>query len=196
MLTYTNRLKKLILPEYGRNIQNMVDYCIGIEDRAERNFCAATIVDSMEILFPATGDREEYRRKLWDHLAIMSDFQLDVDYPVEPVDRRVFDNGPEAIEPMRPGTMPMRHYGRIIPAMVDVACSMPEGDERDALITLVANQMKKTMMADSPDSVNDMRILKDLRAMSHGAIEADPERIRLVDFKTAPTPSGKKKKKK
>lgn len=99
MLTYTNRLKKLILPEYGRNIQNMVDYCTAIEDRDERNICAATIVDAMQTLFPATGDAEEYRRKLWDHLAIMSNFMLDVDYPYELVDRRVFGDKPDPCRP-------------------------------------------------------------------------------------------------
>lgn len=196
MLTYSNRLKKLILPEYGRNIQNMVDHCLTIADRDERNMCARTIIESMYTLFPPTGDPEEYRRKLWDHLAIMSDFGLDVDYPVPPVDRRVFDNGPDPVSIERTGFMSMRHYGNLIPKLVMTAAEMPEGDERDALITLVANQMKKTMMAANPEGVDDMRILKDLRALSHGLIAADPARIHLQEYKTAPTPSGKKKKKK
>lgn len=196
MLTYTNRLKKLILPEYGRNIQNMVDYCQTIADRDERNACAATIIASMQTLFPATGDAEEYRRKLWDHLAIMSNFELDIDYPYEIVDRRVFDNGPDPVPAERPGSIAYRHYGRLIPALIATAVEMEPGAPRDALITLVANQMKKTMMASNPESADDMRILKDLRALSHGAIEADPEKIRLQEFKHAPTPSGRKKKKK
>ena len=196
MLTYNNRLKKLVLPEYGRNIQNMVDYCVTIEDRDERNLCAATIVDSMHTLFPATGDAEEYRRKLWDHLAIMSDFNLDVDYPCEVVDRRIFDDGPDAVPAERPGSFPYRHYGRLIPRLIETAVSMPDGEERDALITLVANQMKKTLLASNPEGVDDQRILNDVRAISHGAIKADPERICLQEFRHAPTPSGRKKKKK
>ncbi len=196
MLTYTNRLKKLILPEYGRNIQNMVDYCTTIEDRDERNICAATIVDAMQTLFPATGDADEYRRKLWDHLAIMSNFTLDVDYPYELVDRRVFGDKPDPVPAERPGSFPYRHYGRLIPRLIDTASAMEPGEERDALVTLIANQMKKTLMANNPEGVDDMRVLNDLRAMSHGVIEADPEHIYLHEFKHAPTPSGRKNKKK
>ncbi len=196
MLTYNNRLKKLVLPEYGRNIQNMVDYCTTIEDREERNICATTIIDAMMTLFPASGDIEEYRRKLWDHLAIMSDFTLDVDYPYEIVDRLVFGDMPEPVPAERPGSFPYRHYGRLIPRLIETAVSMEDGDERNALITLVANQMKKTLMAANPEGVDDRRVLNDLRAMSHGAIDADPERIYLHEFKQAPTPSGRKKKKK
>lgn len=196
MLTYTNRLKKLVLPEYGRNIQNMVDYCCTIENRDERNQCASAIIEAMQILFPATGDVDEYTHKLWDHLAIMSDFTLDVDYPCEVVDKKVFDNGPEAVPAERPGSFAYRHYGRLIPRMIEIAIGMEEGEERDALVTLIANQMKKTLLASNPGGVEDHRILSDLRGMSHGAIMADADRINLADFKYAPTPSGRKKKKK
>ncbi len=196
MLTYTNRLKKLILPEYGRNIQNMVDYCSTIEDREERNVCASTIVEAMLTLFPATGDAAEYRRKLWDHLAIMSDFSLDIDYPFEPVDSRVFGDKPDPVPAERPGTFTYRHYGRLIPRLIDTASSMEPGEERDALVNLIANQMKKTLMAANPGGVDDTRVLKDLRAMSHGTIEIDQGNIHIHEFKQAPTPSGRKKKKK
>lgn len=98
MLTYTNHLKKLILPEYGRNIQNMVDHCLTLEDREERTACAHTIVRAMMTLFPNnTSDREEYRRKLWDHLLIMSDFKLDIDLPFETVRPETFEGRPEPL---------------------------------------------------------------------------------------------------
>ena len=196
MLTYTNQLRKLVLPEYGRNIQSMVDYCCTIEDRDERNFCAESIVAAMQVLIPATGDAEEYRRKLWDHLAIMSDFSLDVDYPYEPVDRRVFGDGPEPIAVVHTGNMARRHYGELIPRLVDTAVAMEPGEERDALVSLIANQMKKTLLTYTPDGVDDRRVLSDLRQLSHGMLDTDPERVRLQDYKQAPTPSGKKKKKK
>lgn len=196
MLTYTNRLKKLILPEYGRNIQNMVDHCLTIEDRDSRTRCAESIVDSMFILFPPVGDVEEYRRKLWDHLMIMSDFKLDVDSPYQHIDPTVFDQGPNPVPGERPGHLHMRHYGKLIPALIDTACAMEPGEERNALITLVANQMKKTLMASNPEGVDDLRILKDLRIMSHGQIDPETEVLRLQEFKHAPTPSGRKKKRK
>lgn len=196
MLTYTNHLKRLVLPEYGRNIQNMVDHCVTIEDREERNRCAHTIIAAMLTLFPVTGDAEEYRRKLWDHLLIMSDFKLDVDFPFEHVNPAVFDARPEPVPCERPGFMPYRHYGNHIPRLIDAAASMPDGEERDALVYMVANQMKKTLTVDTNDTVEDARVFADLRHMSHGAINIHPETMELEDYKAIPAQTGKKKKKK
>ncbi len=195
MLTYNNHLKRLILPEYGRNIQRMVDHCLTIEDRDERTRCAHSIVAAMLTLFPATGDATEYRRKLWDHLMIMSDFSLDVDCPFEHVERQVFAGAPDPVPAERPGSMPFMNYGKIIPQLIDTAAAMEPGEERDALVLMIAHQMKKTLMGYKLDNVEDRRIFDDLRAMSHGILTLDPEQTHLLDFKQAPTPSGKKKKK-
>lgn len=194
MLTYNNRLKKLVLPEYGRNIQNMVDHCTTIADRDERQLCAETIVNSMLTLFPPTGDADEYRRKLWDHIMIMSDFKLDIDMPYGMVAKETFDEGPAPVPLMRPGKLQFRHYGDIILHLIDTAATMEPGEERDALTNLIANQMKKTLMGDSTEGVDDLRILNDLRYLSHGVLDIDC--VRLLEYKHAPTPSGKKKKKK
>lgn len=195
MLTYNNCLKPLALPEYGRNIQQMVDFCTAIADRDERNRCAAAIIDTMLLLFPAMGDKEEYIRKLWDHIIIMSDYKLDIDLPYAAPDPASFVERPEPM--VRPESTPMRfrHYGAYIARLVDMAAEMPEGDERDALIMLTANQMKKVMLAGNRDGVEDERIFADMRVMSHGAINLDPVTTRLHEFRQAPTPSGKKKKK-
>ncbi|MBP2690492.1 MAG: DUF4290 domain-containing protein [Muribaculaceae bacterium] len=196
MLTYTTHLKKLILPEYGRNIQRMVDHCLTIEDRYERTRCAATIVKTMETLFPIQGNTDAYRRKLWDHLAIMSDFQLDVDVPFELIRPENLDNTPSHID-YDQGDFNYRHYGLLIQRAVAHASEMPEGDERDALVLLLANHMKKLMLAVNSDGVDDEKIFKDLREMSHGAISLRPENVKLHEFKVAPAPAtGKKKKKK
>ena len=82
-MQYTSELKRLVLPEYGRNVQQMVDHCMTIEDKAERTRCANTIINIMGNLFPHLRDIEDFKHKLWDHLAIMSDFKLDIDYPYE-----------------------------------------------------------------------------------------------------------------
>lgn len=196
MLTYTTHLKKLILPEYGRNIQRMVDHCLTIEDRYERTRCAATIVKTMETLFPIQGNTDAYRRKLWDHLAIMSNFQLDVDVPFELIRPENLDNTPSHID-YDQGDFNYRHYGLLIQRAVAHASEMPEGDERDALVLLLANHMKKLMLAVNSDGVDDEKIFKDLREMSHGAISLRPENVKLHEFKVAPAPAtGKKKKKK
>ena len=142
------------------------------------------------------GNTDAYRRKLWDHLAIMSDFQLDVDVPFELIRPENLDNTPSHID-YDQGDFNYRHYGLLIQRAVAHASEMPEGDERDALVLLLANHMKKLMLAVNSDGVDDEKIFKDLREMSHGAISLRPENVKLHEFKVAPAPAtGKKKKKK
>lgn len=196
MLTYTNRLPKLKLPEYGRNIQQMIDHCLTIEDRAERTLCANTIVNAMCTLFPSQGeDKEEHRRKLWDHLFIMSDFKLDVDVPFNHVQSDIFNDGPDHIAIAEPGYMPMRRYGATIVRMIDVASGMEPGDARDELSLLIADHMKKIVVAFARESIDDRRVFEDLRRLSHGTISLDPDKVMLHDFRALPAPSKKKKKK-
>lgn len=195
MLTYNNHLKHLVLPEYGRNIQNMVDHCLTIEDRHERTACANSIVNAMLTLFPVQGDAVEYRRKLWDHIYIMSDFRLDVDGPFDAPQPSSFDQGPDPVPAERTGTMPYRHYGHFIPRLVMAASDMEPGEERDALILMIASQMKKTLLTTHSEGVEDARVFSDLRMMSHGAINISAADLKLNEYTTPPTPSGKKKKK-
>ncbi len=196
MLTYNTQLKPLRLPEYGRNIHQMVEYCVSIPDREERNVCARAIIRAMGNLFPALRDDPEAAPKLWDHLAIMSEFQLDIDYPYEVVTPDRLQTFPEPVR--YPGAfIPMRHYGKMIFDMVAKAASMPEGEERDELVMLIANQMKKLQMAVNKDGVDDAKIFKDLAEISHGSIRLSTETHSLNDYKIAPAPAtGKKKKKK
>ncbi len=196
MLRYNTQQKKLILPEYGRNIQKMVDHCLTIEDRDERTRCARSIIASMGNLFPQLRDQEDFRHKLWDHLAIMSDFKLDIDYPCEVIKPDDLQTKPDMLE-YRTSAIRRRHYGKNIELMIDKATSMEPGEERDALISLLANHMKKVMLSVNKDGVDDAKIFKDLAEFSHGAIMLDAETYHLHEFKEAPAPvTGKKKKKK
>lgn len=195
MLRYNTQMKPLRLPEYGRNIQKMVDFCLTIEDRQERTDCAFAIVKSMANLFPELKSNGQYSHKLWDHLAIMSDFRLDIDYPVEVVQQENLTSRPAPI-PYKDNELRRRHYGRTILSMIDVAAGMEEGTERDALITLVANQMKKLLIETNRDGVDDRRVFNDLRELSQGRIFVDPATLRLNDYIIPVQTSGKKKKKK
>lgn len=197
MLTYNTQLKKLVLPEYGRNIQQMVDYCVTIPDREERTRCAYSIIATMGNLFPQLRDVEDFKHKLWDHLAIMSDFQLDIDYPCEIIRKENLDTLPERVD-YRLSPIRYRHYGKGVELMIAKASVMEEGEERDQLIALIANHMKKLMLAVNKDGVDDAKIFKDLAEYSHGAIRLSPETHRLHEFKEAPQPqpTGKRKKKK
>ncbi len=194
MLTYTSQLKRLILPEYGRNIQRMVDYCLTIENKEERTQCAATIVKTMETLFPVQGDAEAYRRKLWDHLAIMSDFKLDVDLPFELVRPEAFDTCPKPIVDGQ-SEFSYRHYGIILQNAIHQAAELPDGEERNALIFLLADHMKKLAMTISPDGIDDQKIFDNLYHISHGKIRVNSQDVKLDDYKIV-APIGKKKKKK
>lgn len=196
MLTYTNQLPGLKLPEYGRNIHRMLEYCLSIEDREKRTACARSIVDAMNILFPAGGDNPaEHMQKLWDHLFIMSDFALDVDVPYNNVQTHLLDEKPEPLEMPRPSYMPMRRYGSTIVRMIDVASTMLPGESRDELIFMIADHMKKIIVAFCRESVDDARVFDDLRRLSGGAIDIRPGQMMLHEFRALPAPSKKKRRK-
>ena len=141
-MQYTSELKRLVLPEYGRNVQQMVDHCMTIEDKAERTRCANTIINIMGNLFPHLRDIEDFKHKLWDHLAIMSDFKLDIDYPYEIIKKENLHTVPESV-PYQASPIKYRHYGKIMEEMLKKAESMPDGPERSALVSMLANHMKK-----------------------------------------------------
>lgn len=182
------------LPEYGRNIQQMVDHCLTIDDRAERTRCAHSIVDAMLRLFPKIKEQPDCLQTVWDHLAIMSGFRLDVDAPVEMATAESFVARPEPV-PYPGRHIRLRHYGKDIELLVDRAIAMPEGPERDELVYLIANQMKKLLSAANTDRVDDSRVFKDLAEYSHGLIQVAPGSMILNEYKIIAPPSGKKKKK-
>lgn len=194
MLTYNTQQRQLVLPEYGRNIQRMVDHCLTIDDRDERTRCAQAIVGAMANLFPELRSPEN-SHKLWDHLMIMSDFRLDVDFPCQVIAREELSTQPERVGYSQ-GNMRMRHYGRLMQQMIEKVASMPQGPERDEVTLLLANQMKKQMLAVNPDGVEDARIFKDLADMTHGEIRLDPRETHLHEFRAAPVSVAKSKKKK
>lgn len=196
MLNYNTQQKKLILPEYGRNIQQMVEHCLTIEDKAERTRCAHTIIATMSNLFPELRDGEDNQRKLWDHLAIMADFKLDIDWPFEVIQADKLSTLPDKV-PYSVQSIRYRHYGKDIERLIEKAVVMEDGEERTELCRLIANHMKKLMLAVNRDGVDDAKIFKDLAEMSHGAIIITTEQMKLHEFKAAPVQAtGKKKKKK
>ncbi len=195
MLNYNTRLARLILPEYGRNIQRMVDHCLTIEDRDERTQCAYSIVKSMGNLFPELRAPEN-EPKLWDQLSIMSDFRLDIDFPCNVIQAADLHTQPSPVNYTQGGVR-YRHYGQLTQQFVDKVAAMEDGDERNEAIILLANHMKKQMLAVNTDGVDDAKIFKDLAELSHGAIRLSPNELRLHEFKEMPQQAvGKKKKKK
>lgn len=181
-LQYNTQLKKLLLPEYGRNVQQMVDHCLTIKDRAERTRCANTIINIMGNLFPHLRDVDDFKHKLWDHLAIMSDFKLDIDYPYEIIRKENLYTRPEKV-PYRLKPIRYRHYGKSLEEMIKKAADMPDGEEKSYLISLLANHMKKSFLTWNKEVVDDEKIFKDLKEYSRGRISLNQENIKLKEAK-------------
>ena len=169
----------MALPEYGRSIQNMVDYAITIQDRAERQRCANTIINVMGNMFPHLRDVPEFKHKLWDHLAIMSDFKLDIDYPYEIIRKDNLVTKPEPV-PYPNTNIRYRHYGRTMEVLIKKACELPEGDEKRNLVALICNHLKKDYMTWNKDTVDDRKIADDLAELSDGKLQMTDDILKLM----------------
>ena len=177
-MEYNTQRKKMELPEYGRSVQNMVDDALTIEDRAERQRCANTIINIMGSMFPHLRDVPDFKHKLRDHLAIMADFKLDIDYPFEIVKPEDLVIKPEKVA-YPTGAIRYRHYGRFLEGMVKKAVEVEDEEEKKLLINLLAIQMKKDLNNWNKDGIEDQKIVDDLREYSQGAIDLQVEDLRL-----------------
>lgn len=180
-MKYNTAEKHLAQPEYGRNVQNLVDYCVTIEDREERNRCANAIISIMGNLYPQQRDTNDFKHILWDHLAIMSGFKLDVDYPYEVVKEADLETRPPRI-PYVSTRIRSRQYGKIMEQMVGKATEMENSEAKDYLVRSLANQMKRSyVMWNNKDTVSDAKIFKDLAQLSDGLIDLKEGDLKLID---------------
>lgn len=194
-LDYNTQREKLVLPEYGREIQQMVDYAVKLEDREERQRCAESIIVIMDRMFPENRSVEDHDRKLWDHLAIMSNFQLDIDYPFDVSNAVKIATKPEPLKyPMQ--RIPVRHYGAMVFELFDKLKTMEPGEERDALVELTANQMHRDLVLWSHGSSDEEKVASDLARFTDGKIQLDLRHFRFEKFQETPNkmPNGGKKK--
>jgi len=180
-MQYNTQKEKLLLPEYGRNIQNMVDHCVAIADPEERRRCAYAVIDIMGNLFPHLRDVNNFKHILWDHLAIMSDFQLDIEYPYEVIKKEDLYSAPGHLDYSRP-TMRYRHYGKILERMVKIAADMEEGEPREQLIRMLLGQMKRSYTQWNKEA-DDEKIFHDLRDLSKGKIDLNSSHYTIPDIK-------------
>ena len=178
-MQYNTQQKRMPLPEYGRSIQNMVDYALTIQERAERQRCANTIINIMGNMFPHLRDVPDFKHKLWDHLAIMSGFELDIDYPYEIIREDNLVTRPDHI-PYYTSRMRYRHYGRTLEILIKKAIEFPEGNEKRNLVALICNHMKKDYLAWNKDMVDDKKIAEDLYELSDGKLQMTDDIVRLM----------------
>lgn len=198
-MIYNTQRRPLLLSEYGRNVQELIEFCLSLEDREARNLCARGIIGVMRRLTPREANTPEKEQKLWDHLNIMSGFRLDIDFPFPVVTEDEAHPKPTPI-PYSDNKIRWRHYGRNIEKMVSRVAELEDGDDKDALISMLAHQMKKLQLIHNPEGVDDAKILRDLALYSKGKIDLDPATYLLHEFKEAPVPEkgrkgGRKKKK-
>ena len=187
-LDYNTQREKLILPEYGREIQNMVDYAVGLKTKAERQRCAETIV----AMTPQNREATDQKQKLWDHLAIMSDFKLDIDYPFDVSEAKKISTKPEPMSyPMK--KIPVKHYGSLIFELFERLKNMPDGPERNELIRQTANQMKRNLMQWSHGSCDDEKVASDLAKFTDGKVQLDLDHFKFNTVAHEPEKKHKRK---
>lgn len=181
-LEYNSERTTLIIPEYGRHIQKLVDHCVSLASREERNTMAKAIIDVMGNLQPHLRDVPDFKHKLWDQLHIMSDFKLDVDSPYEQPSQEELREKPEPM-PYPKSASKYRFYGTNIQTMIDVALTWEEGDMREALAFAIANHMKKCYLNWNKDHVEDEVIFDHLYELTDGQINFKGREDELVDEK-------------
>lgn len=168
-MEYNTSRASLIFPEYGRAIQQMVNYAKELPTKEERTAAAKTIVNAMAVLHPQQKDMTDYRQKLWDHLFIISDFSLDCESPYPMPDREIVNQKPKPIAyPQK--NIRMRHYGSIVEKMIAEAKNMEEGTEREGVIEQIANFMKMSYLTWNRDTVSDELIFDQLKEFSGGLL--------------------------
>lgn len=181
-MDYNTSRKKLALPEYGRNIQRMVDYILAVDDREERNRLAYSLVNIMGNMNPQLRDIDDFKHKLWDHLAIMSDFKLDIDYPYELPNYENLNQPPNRV-PYQTKTRNYRHYGNTIKLFIKEAEKLTDPEAKDALAILIAEHMKKSYYNWNKFAVADDMIFNDLATLSKGELKLDIAKVNLAEIK-------------
>ena len=196
-MKYNTQREKLQMPEYGRGIQQMIEYAVTIEDRAERQRCAESIFSVMMDMQPQLREQPDYKHRIWDHIAYISNYWLDIDYPFE-----ITRLGNEAQKP-EPMKYPMkeirqRQYGHLIEEALKLLAEMPEGEARVELLAQVANQMKQSLFIWNRDAMDEEKVESDIAHYTGGKVKLDLENFHFAPVQTLPRQDGggKKKKKK
>ncbi|MCH5310178.1 MAG: DUF4290 domain-containing protein [Prevotella sp.] len=171
-LDYNTQRKKLLMPEYGREIQKMIDHAVSLTDRRQRQECAMTIVKLMEAKVPQLKENEDYEQTLWDHLYLMSQKQLDIDWPFDVSGAEKIHDKPKPMQLPKEG-IALRHYGRLVEELLDKLKTMPAGEERDALTYFTANQMKRDLATWGHGSADDEKVANDIARYTDGVIQID-----------------------
>jgi hypothetical protein len=187
-MEYNTGQKKLIMPEYGRHVHQIVQFATQIKDREQRNLAAQTIVGVMGNLMPHLRESPDFKHKLWDHLLIISDFKLDIDAPFPPPPRSELVEKPHMV-PYSQSHIHQKHYGKILIKMIREAGKLEDCSQREALIQLLAAQMKKSYTAWNRSEINNEQIVQDIWDITDGKIKLAPETIQFTELPIRENPN-------
>ena len=193
-LDYNTQREKLIMPEYGREIQKMVDYACTLPTKEERLNCAKAIIHLMETKNPQLRDNADYEQALWDHLYLMSHRELEIDWPFDVSEADKILSKPNPMKPPKE-QLKLRHYGKLVSELFEKLKTMPDGDERDVLIYYTANQMKRDLATWGHGSMDDEKVANDLAYFTDGVIQLDLQNFKFEKVNTTDDSKRTKKKK-
>jgi len=176
-MDYNTQRSKLIFPEYGRHVHRMVDYLKQIDNKADRTRNAYAVISIMGSMHPHLRDVPEFTHKLWNHLAILADYELDIEWPFPLPDKEELLSKPYMIH-YSDNKIAFKHYGKNVENMLKKVNDYENPEERDALITLIANHMKKLFFTWKKEHIEDTVIFEDIRRLSGNAISI-PENLKL-----------------
>lgn len=194
-LDYNTQRSKLKLTEYGREVQKMVEYCMTLPTKEERLRCAKSIIETMKRMTVTGQNSVDRMQTLWDHLALMSDFKLDIDYPVQITTAEKIASKPKKVP--YPGVkIEVGHYGKELQLMFEKLKSMQPGRERDVLAQMVANQMKRCLVLWGHGNGDNEKVISDMARYTDGVIQLDPHKTVFEKINVKQLQVAKKKKRK
>lgn len=195
-LDYNTEREKLLMHEYGREVQLMVEHAITLPTKEERQKCAEAIIDTMKRITNPGGQKSSDRMQtLWNHLALLADGRFDIDFPVNITIAGDDDFKPEPL-PYNTGKMPLKHYGRAIFQLFDKLKVMEPGEERDELMRMTANQMKRCLLIYGQGTADNEKVADDLARYTDGKIQLDIDTFRFENISVRSDSASQQAKKK
>lgn len=176
-MDYNTQREKLMMPEYGRHVQEMINYVKNLPDKEKRNEQIQAVVAVMGTLNPQLRDINDFKHKLWDHVQIISDFQIDIDSPYPTPTKETLHTRPDPI-PLQKTPIKAAHYGRNIQNMIEVIAAREDDEVKTYMIKTLASYMKQQYLIWNKDSVSEETIFKDIYQLSDGRITV-PEDVHI-----------------
>lgn len=194
-LDYNTMRTPLVMPEYGRGIQKMVDHLVEIPSRPARTRLAKAVVRLMETKVPHLRSNVGYKQTLWDHLCLMGRGRLDIDWPFDVSGANRMSVKPKPL-PLPSADIHLRHYGRLVEQLIAKEKTLPNGPEHDALVTIIANQMRRDLIQWGHGSSSGERVADDLAALTNGRVQLDLKHFFFEKYVPVEEPKAKKRKRK